>query len=121
MVSIYSCHIIFLESVDIWISYPNLKDFHLVFHWVSKCSHVMWYAVVDWCARVYELLISVGDHFSTGESKGGWLLPMRKNHGNLTDHSLLYQEESSLCFREFKFASKESSLCFKRIKFASKE
>ena len=54
---IYWCHIIFRESVDIWILYPNLyrfgyniqifKDFHPVFHWVSKHMHVMWYTCSD--------------------------------------------------------------------------
>ena len=59
---ICSCRMIFLESVDIWISSGGiqtfgydiqiLKDFHLAFHWVSKRIHVMWYTVVDWWARV---------------------------------------------------------------------
>ena len=48
---------IFRESVDIWILYPNLKifgyniqifkDFHPVFHWVSKHMLVMWYTSSD--------------------------------------------------------------------------
>ena len=48
---------IFRESVDIWVLYPNLqrfgyniqifKDFHPLFHWVSKHMHVMWYTSSD--------------------------------------------------------------------------
>ena len=53
------------KSLKIWIQYPNLyqkikksknlssksisksKDFHPVFHWVSKHTHMMWYICSD--------------------------------------------------------------------------